>query len=194
VLSCAEGGVLGVLPGLIGTIQATEIIKLILGKGEPLLNRLLLVDALQMKFREIKLRRDPDCPLCGTNPTIKTLIDYHQFCGLKNPVQAPQLGPDEVSIHDMKRALENPGLGIMVIDVREPDEHRLAHIPGAQLVPLSTLACRFGELNPSQPTYVHCKSGVRSLRAVHFLRNQGFKDVKSVQGGIMAWLEQKNAQ
>jgi adenylyltransferase/sulfurtransferase len=186
VPSCAEGGVLGVLPGIIGTIQATEVIKLILGKGQPLLNRLLLVDALQMRFREIQLRRDPQCPICGEKPTIKALMDYEQFCGLKTP--APE-NPDGVSVWDLKRALDNPALGIEVIDVREPDEHRVAHIAGARLVPLSSLACRFSELDPEKPLYIHCKAGARSLKALQFLRNQGFKNVKSVRGGILAWAE-----
>jgi adenylyltransferase/sulfurtransferase len=184
VPSCAEGGVLGVLPGLVGCIQATAILKLALGQGTSLLGRLLLVDALDMRFRELKLRRDPHCPLCGERPTITGLIDYERFCGLR---AGP--GPDEVTVHDMKRALDNPGLGIRVIDVREPDEHRLARIEGVALLPWSVLPQRFTELDPAQPLYLHCKSGGRSLRAVQFLRQQGFRHVKSVQGGIRAWSE-----
>jgi adenylyltransferase/sulfurtransferase len=180
VPSCAEAGVLGVLPGLIGSLQAAEILKLALGIGEPLIGRLLVVDALQMRFRELKLRRDPQCPLCGEKPSIHHLIDYKEFCGLSP-------NPDEVTVQEMKRALDNPSLGITVIDVREPDEHRIARIEGARLIPLSTLACRFTDLEPDRPIYIHCKSGVRSLQAMRFLRNQGFKDVKSVHGGILAW-------
>ncbi len=187
VPSCAEGGVLGVLPGLIGSIQATEILKLALGKGQPLIGRLLIVDALQMRFRELKLRRDPQCPLCGEKPSITKLIDYEQFCGLKPAVAAAPTNPDEVTVHDMKRALETPALGITVIDVREPNEHRMAHIEGVRLIPLSAFSCRFTELDPNQKLYIHCKSGARSLKAMQFLRNQGFKDVKSVRGGILAW-------
>lgn len=189
VPSCAEGGVMGVLPGLIGTIQATEIIKLILGQGTPLLNRLLIVDALQMKFRELKLRRDPQCPLCGEKPTITQLIDYDSFCDM-NPTPNMTTNPNEVTVSEMKQALENPTLCIKVIDVREPDEHCIAHVEGVELIPLSTLEKRFTELNPTQVTYIHCKSGVRSLRAMQFLRDKGFFQVKSVRGGILAWSEQ----
>jgi adenylyltransferase/sulfurtransferase len=184
--SCAEAGVLGILPGLIGTIQATEIIKLILGKGLPLINRLLLIDALSMKFREIKLRRDPECPLCGEKPTLTRLMDYEQFCGTR---PAPP-NPDEVTVFDMKKALDTPSLGIEVIDVRDPDEYQLAHVPGTRLMPLGTLPEHVGELDPGQTYYLHCKSGMRSLRAVRFLREHGFDAVKSVKGGILAWADQ----
>ncbi len=186
VPSCAEGGVLGVLPGIIGCIQATEILKLILGAGTPLLNRLLLYNALDLTFREIKLRRDPKCPLCGESPTIKGLIDYDQFCG----VGAQSLGPDEVTVQEFKRALDNPKLNIRAVDVREPDEYQIARIEGVTLLPLSQLAQRFHELNPQDTIYLHCKGGVRSLKAVKILQQQGFKNVKSVQGGIKAWSEQ----
>ena len=186
VPSCAEGGVLGVLPGIIGTIQATEILKLILGVGEPLLNRLLLFDALSMRFREIRVRRDPACPLCGEHPTIDRLIDYEQFCGL-NQTQENIMNPDEVTVQELTRALDNPGLGIKVIDVREQDEHRIAHIKGAELLPLSQLPQRFRELDPNQSYYLHCKMGGRSMQALGFLRQQGFTSLKSVMGGITAW-------
>ena len=186
--SCAEGGVLGVLPGVIGVIQATEILKLILGAGAPLLNRLLLYNALEMKFREIKIRRDPQCPICGDHPTQTSLIDYEQFCGMKTESQA--MHPDEVTVQDLKRALDNPGLGIKVIDVREVDEYRIEHIDGVPLVPLSQLERRFAELDPEQSYYIHCKAGGRSLRAVQFLRERGFKRVKSVKGGITAWTKE----
>jgi sulfur-carrier protein adenylyltransferase/sulfurtransferase len=187
VPSCAEGGVLGVLPGIIGCIQATELLKLALGQGASLLGRLLLFNALDMTFRELKLRRDPQCPVCGERPTITKLIDYEQFCGAGSASPTEGLGPDEVSVHDMKRALDEPHLGIGVIDVREPYEHQIARVSGAQLFPLSTLAERCAELDPEQPLYIHCKSGARALKAVQLLRDRGFKSVRSVKGGILAW-------
>jgi sulfur-carrier protein adenylyltransferase/sulfurtransferase len=190
VPSCAEGGVLGVLPGIVGTIQATEILKLALSKGSSLIGRLLLFNALDMKFRELKLRRDPQCPICGENPTIKELIDYEMFCGITPEPAVPASNPDEVSVQEMKRALENPKLGIGVVDVREPDEYQIAHIDGVPLFPLSTLQQRFTELDPNKQYYIHCKSGVRSLRALQFLREQGFKYLKSVKGGISAWADE----
>jgi molybdopterin/thiamine biosynthesis adenylyltransferase/rhodanese-related sulfurtransferase len=190
VPSCAEGGVLGVLPGIVGTIQATEILKLALGKGGSLIGRLLLFNALDMKFRELKLRRDPKCPVCGDNPTIKELIDYEQFCGITPEPENPEANPDEVTVQEMKRAMQDPKLGIKIIDVREPDEYEIAHINGIPLLPMSTLQQRFTELDPNQQYYIHCKSGIRSLRALAFLREQGFKYVKSVKGGISAWSDE----
>jgi len=188
VPSCAEGGVLGVLPGIIGCIQATEILKLAIGRGSSLVGRLLLFNALDMKFRELKLRRDPECPVCGEHPTIRELIDYEQFCGIQpEPLTA---NPDEVTVQDMKKALDNPALGIKVIDVREPDEYEIAHIDGVPLLPMSQLRQRFTELDPNQQYYLHCKVGERSLRAVGFLKQQGFKYAKSVKGGINAWSEE----
>jgi sulfur-carrier protein adenylyltransferase/sulfurtransferase len=188
VPSCAEGGVLGVLPGIIGVIQATEILKLAAGVGQSLLNRLLLFNALEMRFREIKIRRDSDCPICGENPRIKALIDYETFCGTTQ--QNTPMHPDEVTVQDMKQALEQPGLGIQVIDVREPEEHRLAHVKGVELLPLSSLAQRYRELDPAKTYYLHCKLGGRSMKALEFLRQQGFQKVKSVAGGITAWSDQ----
>ena len=190
VPSCAEGGVLGVLPGIIGTIQATEILKLALGKGTSLTGRLLLFNALEMKFRELKLRRDPECPLCGEHPTITRLIDYEQFCGIPTEPVATGANPDEVTVQEMKRVLDQPSLGIRVIDVREADEYQIARIAGVPLFPLSTLPQRFTELDPNTQYYLHCRSGVRSLKALHFLREQGFKYLKSVKGGILAWSEE----
>jgi len=181
--SCAEAGVLGVLPGIIGVIQAAEALKLALGCGESLLNRLLLFNALEMRFREIKLRQDPGCPMCGKNASIKKLTDYAAHCEIK-------MTTDEVTVQDLKRALETPGEKITVIDVREPDEYRLARIPGTQLLPLSQLSERYAELDPEQEYYLHCKAGVRSLKALHFLRAQGFKRLKSVSGGINAWSDE----
>jgi molybdopterin/thiamine biosynthesis adenylyltransferase/rhodanese-related sulfurtransferase len=190
VPSCAEGGVLGVLPGIVGCIQATEILKLALEKGTTLIGRLLLFNALDMKFRELKLRRDPECPLCGEHPTITTLIDYEQFCGIPPEPEASVGNPDEVSVQDLKRALEDKSLNIQVIDVREPDEYEIAHIDGVKLIPLGTLGERFTELDPNQQLYVHCKSGMRSMKAVKLLQERGFKYAKSVQGGILAWSDE----
>lgn len=190
VPSCAEGGVLGVLPGIVGCIQATEILKIALGKGRSLIGRLLLFNALDMKFRELKLRRDPQCPLCGENPTITKLIDYEMFCGILPEPANPAQNPDEVTVQEMKRALDDPKLGIKVIDVRDPDEYQIAHINGVPQIPLGSLPQRFTELDPNQTIYLHCKSGIRSMKALKFLREQGFKYVKSVKGGISAWADE----
>ena len=190
VPSCAEGGVLGVLPGIIGCIQATEILKLALGKGSSLIGRLLLFNALDMKFRELKLRRDVQCPICGENPSITQLIDYEMFCGITPEPEATTQNPDEVTVHEMKKALEEPKLGVKVIDVREPDEYEIARIDGVPLFPLSTLEQRFTELDPNQLYYIHCKIGVRSMKALRFLREQGFKHLKNVKGGITAWADE----
>jgi sulfur-carrier protein adenylyltransferase/sulfurtransferase len=190
VPSCAQGGVLGVLPGIIGLIQTTEILKLALGIGSSLAGRLLLFDALEMKFRELKLRRDPQCPLCGEHPTITDLIDYQMFCGLTPSSSKPVMNPDEVTVQEMKRALDDSQLGIKVIDVREPGEYQIARVQGVSLMPLSTLARRFTELDPNQHYYIHCKAGARSLQALHFLRKHGFNQLNSVRGGIDAWSDQ----
>src|SRR5271165_3274168 len=146
VPSCAEGGVLGVLPGIVGTIQATEILKLALGKGNPLIGRLLLFNALDMKFRELKLRRDPQCPICGDHPTITALIDYEQFCGIPDQPAAPAVNPDEVSVQDLKKALDDAKLGIKALDVRDPDEYEISHIMGVPQIPLGELPQRFTEI------------------------------------------------
>jgi sulfur-carrier protein adenylyltransferase/sulfurtransferase len=185
VPSCAEGGVLGVLPGIIGLIQATETLKLVVGQGLSLAKRLLLFDALNMSFRELKLRRDPQCPLCGEHPSITALVDYENLC--QTSPKAETMHPDEVTVQQMKEALDNPKLGIQVVDVREPDEYHLGHVEGVRLLPLSQLAQRFAELDPLQPYYLHCKAGGRSRQALEFLRQQGFKNLKSVKGGINAW-------
>ena len=190
VPSCAEGGVLGVLPGIIGCIQATEIIKLALGEGTPLIGRLTLFNALDMKFREVKLRKDPRCPICGDSPTITQLIDYEHFCGILPEPDQPDVHPDEVTVLQMKEALDNASLDIKVVDVRRPDEYEIAHIAGVPQIPLDTLFERFSELDPNQTIYLHCKSGVRSMKALQILRDQGFKYVKSVRGGIQAWAEE----
>ena len=190
VPSCAEGGVLGVLPGIVGTIQATEILKLALGKGSSLIGRLLLFNALDMKFRELKLRRDPECPLCGEHPTVTRLIDYEQFCGIPIEPATTGVDPDEINVQELKMALDNPQGGIRVIDVREPDEYQIARINGVPLFPLSTLPQRFTELDPNTRYFIHCKSGMRSHKALKFLREQGFKYLKSVKGGITAWADE----
>jgi len=186
VPSCAEGGVLGVLPGIIGCIQATEILKLAIGKGTSLVGRLQLFNALDMKFRELKLRRDPACPVCGDHPTIKELIDYEVFCGIE-PTPVDQGDPDEVTVQEMKKALDDPKLGIKLIDVRETFEYEIAKVEGVPLLPMSELQSRFTELDPNTQYYLLCKVGARSHSAMEFLREQGFKYVKNVKGGINAW-------
>jgi sulfur-carrier protein adenylyltransferase/sulfurtransferase len=188
VPSCAEGGVLGVLPGIIGCIQATEILKLAIGKGTSLVGRLVLFDALEMKFKELKLRRDPECPICGEHPMIKELIDYEVFCGIEPPKEDEN--SDEVTVQDMKKALDDPKLGIKVIDVRETFEHEISRIDGVPLLPMSQLQQRFTELDPNQQYYLLCKVGARSHQAAEFLREQGFKYVKNVTGGLIAWAEE----
>jgi sulfur-carrier protein adenylyltransferase/sulfurtransferase len=188
VPSCAEGGVLGVLPGIIGCIQATEILKLAIGKGTSLVGRLVLFNALDLKFRELKLRKDPACPICGDHPTIKELIDYEVFCGIE-PVKEDE-NSDEVTVQDMKKALDDPKLGIKVIDVREPFEYEIARIEGVPLLPMSQLQQRFTELDPNTQYYLLCKVGARSHSAAEFLREQGFKYVRNVKGGTNAWAEQ----
>src|SRR5258708_7072895 len=190
VPSCAEGGVLGVLPGIIGCIQATEILKLAIGKGTSLVGRLMLFEALDMKFRELKLRRDPQCPVCGDHPTIKALIDYEVFGGSREGPATPQSNPDEVTVQQMKQALDSTALNIKVLDVRDPDEYEISHIKGVPQIPLNELSSRFTELDPNQQLYIHCKSGIRSMKALRFLREQGFKYVKSVKGGINAWSDE----
>jgi molybdopterin/thiamine biosynthesis adenylyltransferase/rhodanese-related sulfurtransferase len=187
VPSCAEGGVLGILPGAIGTIQATETVKLILGIGEPLIGRLLLYDALGMSFREMKLRKDPNCPVCGENPTVTELIDYQEFCGI--PQQAAQAGEvPEITVQELEGRLEN-GNRVSVLDVREPHEYEVANI-GARLIPLNELPERLVELDRDEPLAVHCKTGGRSARAVKLLRDAGFQNVYNVKGGIDAWSEE----
>jgi sulfur-carrier protein adenylyltransferase/sulfurtransferase len=191
VPSCAEGGVLGILPGLVGVIQATEVIKLILGKGDPLIGRLLLVDALGMKFRELKLRKNPDCPACGTHRTITKLIDYNEFCGIRGeeksqekPVEA---GISEIQVEELKRRLD-AGEDLFVLDVREPHEYQICNING-HLIPLGDLPKRVHELDSSREIVAHCRSGVRSAKAVTFLQQAGFKKVHNLAGGILAWAD-----
>jgi molybdopterin/thiamine biosynthesis adenylyltransferase/rhodanese-related sulfurtransferase len=187
VPSCAEGGVLGVLPGIIGTIQALETIKLILGIGEPLIGKLLLFDALRMKFRELKLRKDPECPVCGENPTIKELIDYEAFCGI-TPEQILHQSGLEITPEELKEKLEN-GEDIILIDVREPVEYEINRIEGSKLIPLSKLPEKVNELDQTREIVLYCKMGGRSARAVQLLRELGFTRVKNLAGGIDAWIE-----
>jgi molybdopterin/thiamine biosynthesis adenylyltransferase/rhodanese-related sulfurtransferase len=185
VPSCAEGGVLGVLPGLLGLIQATEVVKLILRKGEPLTGRLLLVDALAMSFRELKLSKDPECPVCGANPTVKELIDYEEFCGIRGEEAPVAVSATDIQPEELKGRLA-AGENILVLDVREPFEYQIANI-GGKLIPLGELQKRAGELDASREIVVHCKSGGRSAKAVELLRQSGFKNVHNLAGGILAW-------
>ena len=189
VPSCAEGGVLGVLPGLLGVIQATEVVKLILGVGEPLIGRLVLVDALAMRFREMRIRKNPECPICGPNPTIKELIDYNQFCGIRGEESEAQSEAKipVIDVAEFKRRLD-AGDDIFVLDVREPHEYQIVNI-GGQLIPLGDLPMRVHELDSSREIVVHCKSGMRSAKAVSFLRQSGFKRVTNLTGGILAWAD-----
>jgi adenylyltransferase/sulfurtransferase len=189
VPSCAEGGVLGILPGAIGTIQATETVKLILGVGEPLIGRLLLYDALGMSFREMKLRKDPNCPVCGENPTVTELIDYQEFCGIPQAQAAEQEnGVLEITVEELKSKLDN-GENVNVLDVREPHEYEVANI-GARLIPLAELPQRLVELDQYENFAIHCKTGARSARAVQLLQGAGFQNVYNVKGGIDAWSEE----
>ena len=188
VPSCAEGGVLGVLPGIVGTIQANEVIKVILGADGILLNRLLLFDAWKMAFRELKLRKNPDCPLCGQQPTIRELVDYEEFCGLRSIVeQQPTL--EEITAEELK-ALIDGGADFQLIDVREPFEHEIARIPGAKLIPLGEIVNRICEIEKGKATIVQCKGGVRSAKAIGYLKDAGFDGrLINLKGGISAWSE-----
>jgi adenylyltransferase/sulfurtransferase len=191
VPSCAEGGVLGVLPGIIGTIQATEAIKLIIGKGEPLIGRFLIYDALRMRFRELKLRKDPDCPVCGTHPTVTALIDYEQFCGVA-PVAEGHVSEtitDEMQPRELKERLDR-GEPLVIVDVREPQEYQINRIEGSTLIPLGELPQRYEELDPNAAIVMQCRSGARSAKATGFLRSIGFKNVRNLAGGILGWIDQ----
>ncbi len=187
VPSCAEGGVLGVLPGIIGTLQALEVIKLLLGEGEPLIGRLVLFDALKFNFRELKLRKNPDCPICGSRPTIHELIDYEQFCGIprQEPAATEVDDKTEITVEQLKARLDL-GDDIFLLDVREPREYEIVNL-GAPLIPLSELPKRYGDLDPSREIVVYCKVGGRSAKAAAFLRQRGFKNIRNLVGGIDAW-------
>jgi sulfur-carrier protein adenylyltransferase/sulfurtransferase len=188
VPSCAEGGVLGVLPGIVGTIQANEVIKVILGAEGILLNRLLLFDAWKMRFRELKLKKNPDCPVCGTNPTVKELIDYEEFCGFNLPVKEDVL--EEITVTELSDLIKN-NPEVQVIDVREPHEFEIARIPNTQLIPLSQVVQRAKEIDSSRTAILHCKSGVRSGKAIKALQESGFKGkLLNLKGGILAWSDE----
>lgn len=189
VPSCAEGGVLGILPGTIGLIQATEAVKLILGKGDPLTGRLLLYNALDMKFREVRLQKDPECPVCSARPTITQLIDYEQFCGIglgQEEAEVNTQGVREITARDLKAMMDRQDR-FTLLDVREPHEFRIANIPGARLIPLGEVAQRAAELDTADEIVVHCRSGVRSAKAIQVLQTMGFKRLKNLRGGILAW-------
>jgi adenylyltransferase/sulfurtransferase len=186
VPSCAEGGVLGILPGTIGLIQATETVKLILGIGEPLIGRLVLYDALAMKFRELKLRRNPECPVCGDHPTITKLIDYQEFCGIPNQSHEEKPMEGDIEPTEVKSKIDR-GDRFVLIDVREPHEYQICNIPQAKLIPLGDLPKRVNELDSADEIVAHCKSGMRSAKAVDFLKQAGFKKVRNMKGGILAW-------
>ncbi len=189
VPSCAEGGVLGILPGLVGCIQATEAVKLILGKGTPLIGRLLLYDALEMSFREFKVRRNPKCPVCGDHPTVTKLIDYEQFCGVRGQEEAPMpASSGEITVEELKMRLDH-GDDVFILDVRNPPEFDIGRIPGSVLLPLPELPQRVAEVPKDREVVVHCKSGMRSQKAIAFLKQQGFTNLVNLQGGILAWAE-----
>jgi adenylyltransferase/sulfurtransferase len=213
VPSCAEGGVLGVLPGMIGMVQATEAVKLILGVGEPLIGRFMIYDALKMKFRELKLRKDPDCPVCGTHPTVTELIDYEQFCGVAPPtgqsaaaeseaasVRAAatagqaggvQMGPGgipEITVQDLKARID-AGEDLQILDVREPHEVQICRIENSIVIPLGDVPKRATELDPKRELIVHCKMGGRSAKAVAYLRENGYPQAVNLKGGILDWID-----
>jgi adenylyltransferase/sulfurtransferase len=188
VPSCAEGGVLGILPGLVGVIQATEVIKLILGKGQSLAGRLLLVDALNMRFRELKLRKNPECPVCGLNPTVTELIDYQQFCGIAPQTPEEKIvknGIPQLSVKDLKKRID-AGEEVYIIDVREPFEYKIAQI-GGKLIPQNDVPQRLAEIDRDREVIVQCKSGGRSQRIAEFLKQAGYPRVVNLAGGILAW-------
>jgi molybdopterin/thiamine biosynthesis adenylyltransferase/rhodanese-related sulfurtransferase len=191
VPSCAEGGVLGVLPGVVGTIQATEAIKLIMGIGEPLIGRFLIYDALRMKFRELKLKKDPECPVCGTHPTVTELIDYEQFCGVapaatEVAVSTSNSNETETDVKELKRKIDAKE-NFFLLDVREPNEYQIGKIPGSTLIPLGEVPQRVNEIPRDKEIIVHCKMGGRSAKAAEFLRRQGYTNVKNLKGGILDW-------
>ena len=191
VPSCAEGGVLGILPGLVGVIQATEVIKLILGKGESLVGRLLLVDSLNMRFRELKLRKNPECPICGPNPTVTQLIDYQQFCGIVP--EAPEEktlknGIPQLTVKELKRRID-AGEDVYILDVREPYEYQIAQI-GGKLIPQNDVPNRLAEIPRDREIIVQCRSGVRSQRIAELLQQAGYPRVVNLAGGILAWSDE----
>lgn len=190
VPSCAEGGVLGILPGLIGVVQATETVKLLLGQGKPLVGRLLLYDALDMTFREMKVRKNPKCPICGPNRTIQTLIDYQEFCGMRGAEATPAPTAANGAITPLElKALRDRGEQPFILDVRNPEEIAICRIAGSTVIPLPELPQRLGELDRNVPMVVHCKSGVRSAKAIKLLEAEGFTGLRNLTGGILAWIK-----
>ncbi|MGH9434862.1 MAG: molybdopterin-synthase adenylyltransferase MoeB [Terriglobia bacterium] len=189
VPSCAEGGVLGVLPGIMGCVQALETIKLILGKGDTLVGRLLLFDALGMKWRELKLRKNPECPVCGEHRTITHLIDYEQFCGIRGEEHEPEASVPEITPVELKQLMDS-GRAPVLIDVREPHEFQICRIPGSTLIPLGDVPARMNELDSADDIVVHCRSGARSAKAVGLLMKSGFRKIKNLKGGILAWSDE----
>ena len=185
VPSCAEGGVLGVLPGIMGSIQATEAIKLVVGRGESLVGKLLLFDALEMEFTQLKLAKDPACPICGENPTIKELIDYEEFCGIRGEEAEIPEGTPTITAKQLEDRLARKD--VLLVDVREPHEREIAHIPGSKLVPMNEVAARAHELPQNEDIVLYCRSGSRSARTLQFLQTLGFKRVWNLEGGILAW-------
>ncbi|MGE5278722.1 MAG: molybdopterin-synthase adenylyltransferase MoeB [Acidobacteriota bacterium] len=188
VPSCAEGGVLGILPGLLGVIQATETIKLALGSGDPLIGRLLLVDALSMKFRELRLRKDPECIVCGPNPTVTRLIDYEAFCGIEAAAASGGGGVPEVSVEELAE-MRRRGDDFVLVDVREPHEIAICELPGSVKIPLGALTENLHRLSTADQIVVHCRSGSRSARAVELLQQAGFRKARNLAGGILAWAD-----
>jgi len=189
VPSCAEGGVLGVLPGIVGSIQALETIKLILGRGRPLIGRLLLFDALDLKFRELKLRKNPECPVCGAHPSVTKLIDYEQFCGIRGEEHVPETKVPEITAPEVKKMMDERKPFVLV-DVREPHEFQICRIAGATLIPLGDVPKRMHELNSADEIVVHCRSGMRSAQAVELLMKAGFRKIHNLKGGVLAWADQ----
>ncbi len=187
VPSCAEGGVLGILPGLVGVMQATEVIKLILGVGDPLIGRLLLIDALGMKFRELKLRKNPECPACGKHRTVTKLIDYNEFCGIRGEEKPAERANSDMTVEELKQRLDK-GDDLFILDVREPHEYQICNL-GGYLIPLGELPRRVQELDSSREIVAHCKMGGRSAKAVAFLQQAGFSNVHNLSGGILAWAD-----
>jgi molybdopterin/thiamine biosynthesis adenylyltransferase/rhodanese-related sulfurtransferase len=185
IQNCAEGGVLGVLPGIIGTIQATETIKLALGEGRPLIGRFLVFDALAMTFRELRLRRDPECPVCGKAPTIRELRDYDEYCDGAPPALEDR---ETVTVEELKARMDTKA-DFLLVDVREPYEAQICSIPGAELIPLNHLSERYRELPHDREIIIHCRSGIRSARAAHFLKGRGYENVHNLEGGILAWID-----
>lgn len=192
VPSCAEGGVLGILPGIVGTMQAAEVIKLIIGQGKPLIGQLLFIDVLEMEPRKLTLRKNDDCPVCGKNPTVTELIDYEEFCGIGRGEEQAEEQPvqvNEITVDEFKEIRDSKNGAVTILDVREPHEYDICSIEGSKLIPLGELKDRISELNPDDEIVVHCHHGGRSLKATTLLAEQGFKDVKNLKGGIDEWAE-----